>query len=466
MTDCAGKIYNLNDIHKFEIEHMKILLDVNSGSVHLIDDIVWDILEAMKNFEGNLGKSLSSLETKYAIDSLHTAQEEITELIEHGMLFSPDPYLGRYVPPAKPVLKSMCFNVAHDCNLRCTYCFASEGDFGGERLLMSEETGKRAIDYLMKNSGRRKHCEIDLFGGEPLMNLDVVKKLVSYGKRQGLKYGKEIKFTITTNAVTLNSDVQDYLNKEDICVVLSIDGRKETNDRVRIFPSGKGSYKIINKNIKEFLERRKNENYYVRGTYTGYNKDFFQDAQHLVEEGYDIISLEPVVAPPDSEYSLTEEDIPFLREQYLELARFYQQRKKEGRPFTFFHFNLDLNNGPCLPKRLTGCGAGHEYLVVTPEGDIYPCHQFVGREKYKLGNLATQEINMDLVREFQNAHVYHKPKCVTCWARFFCSGGCHANADAFSGNIYEPYQLGCELQKMRLECALWLQVMDAVSSIK
>lgn len=452
---------NVNDTHKFEIDGTKILLDVNSGSVHVIDDMMWGFHDALQKSEGNLNEAMLDFAGDFGQAQAEELKEEVLELIEEGKLFAADIFEGKYEPPEKPVLKSLCLNVSHDCNLRCAYCFAGSGHFGGERLLMPLEIGKKAIDYLMEHSGQRKHCEMDFFGGEPLMNINVVKELIAYGRKQEIKYGKQIKFTLTTNAVALNKETQDFLNRENISVVLSLDGRPEVNDRARKFPSGKGSYDFINANIKRFVESRQYQNYYVRGTYTGWNKDFFQDAEHMVEEGYDIISLEPVVTAEKDDYALSEKDLPKLREEYLKLAHYYRKRKKEGRPFNFFHFNLDLNHGPCLPKRLTGCGAGHEYMVVTPEGDFYPCHQFVGREEYKMGCLDSGITDDEIRRKFQRAHIYNKPRCMKCWARFYCSGGCHANADAFNHDIYQPYQLGCELQKIRLECAIWLQVVDA-----
>jgi uncharacterized protein len=451
---------NVRDTHKFDIDGTKILLDVNSGSIHVIDEVMWAFHEDLQKNGGNLDRTFLDLAGKYGEREAADLKEEVLELVARGLLFSADAYLGKYEPPRTPVLKSLCLNVAHDCNLRCAYCFASSGHFGGRRLLMPVETGKKAIDYLLEHSGSRKHCEMDFFGGEPLMNLDVVRELVAYGRKQEAKYGKKINFTLTTNAAALNAETEEFLNRENISTVLSLDGRPEVHDRVRKFPAGKGSYEAINANIKRFVESRKHQNYYVRGTYTGWNKDFFRDAVHLVEEGYDIISLEPVVAADGEDYALSEQDLPVLREEYIKLARYYRTKRQEGNPFTFFHFNLDLHHGPCLPKRLTGCGAGYEYLVVTPEGDLYPCHQFVGRPAYKMGNLDTGEIDMEMARKFQQAHIYNKPRCRECWARFYCSGGCHANADAFNQNIFEPYQLGCELQKIRLECAIWLQVVN------
>lgn len=456
--------YNINDTHKFQIDDIKILLDINSGSVHVIDDITWDIHDAMIKNGGNLEQALASLGNDYDAQALQDAKKDVLELAEQEMLFTSDEYRNQYRVPENPVLKSLCLHVSHDCNLRCMYCFASTGDFGGQRLLMSEEVGKKAIDFLIKNSGDRKHCEIDFFGGEPLMNLPIVKKLVDYAKEQGNKFGKILKLTLTTNAASLNEEVTEYLNQEEISVVLSIDGRPEVNDRARYFPNGKGSYEIINQNIKNFINSRNNDNYYVRGTFTGFNKDFSNDVKHLVEQGYGIVSVEPVVAADGEEYRLREEDLPALQEEYVKLAKYYYDMKQQGNPFTFFHFNLDLNHGPCLPKRLTGCGAGHEYMAVTPEGDLYPCHQFVGREEYKIGSLDVQELNEGLRKKFQQAHIYNKPQCSDCWARFYCSGGCHANAEAFHQDIYKPYELGCELEKTRVECAIWLQVKEALEN--
>lgn len=455
-----GLRINIKDTHKFEIDGTKILLDVNSGSIHVVDDMMWFFHDALAARDGQIDDALSDFQDKYGEAAKEDLKQEIKELIAEGVLFSSDAYQGKYEPSPNPILKSLCLNVSHDCNLRCAYCFASSGHFGGERLLMSADTGKRAIDYLLEHSGSRKHCEMDFFGGEPLMNIDVIKELVAYGREQGAKAGKEIRFTLTTNGVALNEETQDFLNRENISVVLSLDGRPEVNDRARKFPTGKGSYDIINSRFKRFVESRDKQNYYLRGTYTGWNKDFSQDAIYMVEQGYDIISLEPVVTPEDADYALTEKDLPQLRDEYVKLARYYRARKRAGKPFNFFHFNVDLQHGPCLPKRLSGCGAGYEYMVVTPEGDLYPCHQFVGREQYKMGNLDLKEIDREMGEKFQQAHIYNKPLCRECWARFYCSGGCHANADAFNQDILKPYELGCALQKIRLECAIWLQVID------
>jgi len=461
MTHLERDRYPIEDTHKFEIDGRRILLDVNSGSVHEIDRLTWDLLEAMDEHKGSLNAALAALAGHYDGEELAAAAGEIRQLAEEGSLFATDEYRDTFTPPAQPVLKSLCLNVSHDCNLRCAYCFAGTGDFGGGRLLMPAAVGRQAIDFLMTHSGNRRHCEIDFFGGEPLMNFPVIRELIEYGREQGRLFGKEIKFTVTTNGVLLTPEIGDYLNREGISVVLSLDGRPEVNDRVRRFPGGQGSYRVIGQNIKSFVQTRPEGNYYLRGTYTAFNRDFAADVRHLVEEGYKIVSLEPVVAGEETDYALRTEDLPALRREYLELARYYQAEGRAGRPFTFFHFNLELDHGPCLPKRLTGCGAGHEYMVITPDGEIYPCHQFVGREDYLLGRLGEPELNEGLRKEFQRAHIYNKAACRTCWARFYCSGGCHANAQAATGDLFQPYQLGCELQKMRLEAAIWLQVTEA-----
>lgn len=434
------------------------MLDVNSGAVHIFDELAWDILDVfgiLSNEEiiAKYSISKSSEEVREVID-------ELEQLKAEGLLFSEDSYdyTGITGDSFKPVVKSLCLNVSHDCNLNCKYCFAGSGHFGGERALMSLETGKKAIDFLIEMSGGRKHLEVDFFGGEPLMNLAVVKELVSYGREKAANADKEFKFTLTTNALLLNEEAKEFLNKENISVVLSLDGRPEVNDAMRLTAgAGSGSYKYIMPKISSFIESRGNENYFVRGTYTRNNLDFHKDVLHLADLGYKYISVEPVVGPPDEEWSFKEEDIEVLSEEYNSLVKEYLSRKESGNPFDFFHFNLDLNNGPCLPKRLSGCGAGFEYLAVTPEGDLYPCHQFVGREEYKLGNVKEGVQNFHVMRSFRDAHVYNKEKCKKCWAKFHCGGGCHANAEAANGNIMKPYSIGCELEKKRLECAIYIQ---------
>lgn len=442
-------------IHKFVIDNNYMVVDVNSGAVHVVDGITWDVLDLFNKLSAE--EIIEVLTDRYSKEEAIEVLTEISELVKEGLLFSEDKQQNEFVLPEKPIVKSLCLHVAHDCNLRCTYCFASTGHFGGQRTLMSAETGKQAIDFLIEQSGPRKHCEIDFFGGEPLLNWNVVKELVSYGKKQAAFRDKLIKFTLTTNGVLLKDDIIEFLNKENISVVLSLDGRPEINDRMRPFPNGKGCYEFILPKFKTFAESRDNENYYIRGTYTRYNLDFAADVEHLANLGFKHISVEPVVAPPTEVYAFRNDDIPVLKAQYETLANKYIERETNGTPYNFFHFNLDLEGGPCLPKRLSGCGAGHEYLAVDPEGNLYPCHQFVGREEFKLGDVKVGLTAPGIMKQFQAAHIYNKEKCLTCWAKFYCSGGCHANAEAANGTLLEPYEIGCELAKKRLECAIYVK---------
>ncbi|KNZ69752.1 radical SAM protein [Thermincola ferriacetica] len=453
-------------IHKFKFDDKKIVLDVNSGAVHVVDDVTWDVLDyyekyAEKDRETVRDLVLRNLSRHYKNEELLEVINEIEDLIEQGLLFSADSIPREYSLPENPVVKSLCLHVAHDCNLRCKYCFAGTGHFGGEKGLMPFEVGKAAIDFLVQSSQRRKHCEIDFFGGEPLLNMDVVKQIVHYGREQGAKHDKEFKFTLTTNAVRLDAEIINYLNDNDIAVVLSLDGRPEVNDRMRLTPAGKGSYHTITHKIKEMVQSRHNENYYVRGTFTRFNLDFAADVLHLVDDlGFKHVSVEPVVAGAENDYAFREEDLPVLFAEYEKLTRSYLEHYSNRNEFNFFHFNLELEHGPCLPKRLSGCGAGHEYLAVTPEGDLYPCHQFVGRREYRLGTVfdGIFEDRRHIMKQFQQAHIYNKQKCRECWAKFFCSGGCHANAHAFNGTLLEPYDIGCQLEKKRVECAIYIQV--------
>lgn len=447
-------------IHKFEIGGLKIVLDVNSGAVHILDGLAWDMLDDVQVL------SREEVAAKYQAccgrDEVLEVLDEINGLTKQGVLFSEDKYAPATGANSPPVVKSICLNVSHDCNLGCRYCFAGKGHFGGPRALMSYEVGCRAIDFLLESSAGRRHCELDFFGGEPLMNIETVKKLVTYGNSRAAQKSKEIKFTLTTNALLLNDKIIDFLNRENISVVLSLDGRPAVNDVMRPLAGGiKGSYEHIRPKITSLIESRNNENYFVRGTYTRENLDFSKDVLHLADLGYKYISVEPVVGAPAEEWSLREQDLPQLCQEYEDLVREYVSRLNSGKPFEFFHFNLDLNNGPCLPKRLSGCGAGHEYMAVTPEGDLFPCHQFVGRENFKLGTVWEGVINQVIVDEFRGAHVYNKTKCRSCWAKFHCGGGCHANAELANGNIVEPYSVGCELEKKRLECAVYVQVIKA-----
>lgn len=453
-------------IHEYKSHGYNIVLDVNSGSVHVVDDLVYDMIpEIEKDIEAGLsddeiavkeGGSLMDTDRKEAVS-------EILSLKNSGMLFSEDVYesaVDKFME-RETVVKAMCLHIAHACNLGCKYCFAGKGEYCGPAALMSYQVGKDALDYLVKNSGNRHNLEVDFFGGEPLMNWDVVKDLVAYGRSIEKEHNKRFRFTLTTNGTLLNDDILEFANKEMSNLVLSIDGRKEVHDNMRPFRDGRSSYDEILPKYKKAAESRDQMNYYVRGTYTHFNTDFAADVLHLADEGFQQISVEPVVAQPEEPYALTEEDIPVLLEQYDILADEMLKRRKEGRGFNFFHFMIDLEGGPCVYKRLSGCGAGCEYVSVTPWGDIYPCHQFVGQEDYKLGSIYDGIQKKDLQKKFHDCNVYSKPDCSNCFARYYCSGGCMANSQHFTGDIYGAYKVGCELQRKRIECAIMLKVAQA-----
>lgn len=446
-------------IHKFSMMGTNIVVDVNSGAVHVVDDISFDILDYYKNFTA--GEIKNKLAHKYNADEIDEALREIESLEAEGLLFYEDPY-KEYVSSMdrKSVVKALCLHISHDCNLRCKYCFASTGNFGGQRNMMSLEVGKKAIDFLISESGNRKNLEIDFFGGEPMMNFDVVKGIIEYARQKEKEHNKNFRFTLTTNGLLLNDENIKYINENMQNIVLSIDGRKEVNDRMRIRIDGSGCYDDILPKFKYVAESRNQDNYYVRGTFTRENMDFSNDVLHLADEGFRQISVEPVVAAKDSGYDLREEDLPRLFEEYEKLAYEYVKRRKEGNWFNFFHFMIDLTQGPCIVKRLTGCGSGHEYLAVTPEGDIYPCHQFVGNEKFKMGNVKEGVLNRDIQNYFKNSNVYTKKECDSCWAKFYCSGGCAANSYNFHKDINTVYKVGCELEKKRVECALWIKAQE------
>jgi len=443
-------------IHKFKIDDVRIVLDVNSGAVHVVDELVYAILDHYPS--KNTDQIIGLLNEKYCEEDIHNAIQEINCLKENDMLFCEDSYIkdSSFIN-RKPVVKALCLHVAHDCNIRCKYCFASQGDFKGDRNLMSEDIGKKALDFLIENSGNRRNLEVDFFGGEPLLNFEVVKKLVDYGRKREKETDKRFRFTITTNGVLLNDEIIEYINKNMENVVLSIDGRKEINDKMRYTVNGDGTYDIILPKIKKMVEARRDKSYYVRGTFTKHNIDFAEDVLHLADLGFKNTSVEPVVAEPGKDYELTSGDLPQIFQHYEDLAREIIHRENRGEGFNFFHFMIDLNQGPCVIKRLTGCGAGSEYLAITPEGDIYPCHQFVGNEDFMIGNVLTGLVNKELGKEFGNAHVYNKEKCRECWAKFYCSGGCHANAYNFNKDISIPYELGCEMEKKRIECSLYIK---------
>lgn len=442
-------------IHKFKQGDMYFVLDVNSGAVHVIDALVYDILDFYP--AESAVKTIASLKDKYQEESIREALEDIDYLIEHEMLFTNDQYVHSLeFQNRAPVIKAMCLHIAHDCNIRCAYCFASQGDFKGDRSFMSYEVGKAALDLLVRSSGSRRNLEVDFFGGEPLMNFEVVKKLVDYGRSLEEPFNKNFRFTITTNGVLLNDENMAYINENMDNVVLSIDGRKEVNDKMRYTIAGGGTYDIIVPKFKKLVEGRNGKSYYVRGTFTKHNLDFAKDVIHMADLGFKSTSVEPVVAKPTDAYALTEEDIKILNEQYDLLAETMVERFNTEKEFQFFHFALDLGQGPCVVKRLSGCGAGSEYLAITPEGDVFPCHQFVGNDHFKMGNVMAGILDFGLTSEFKNAHVYNKEKCRTCWAKFYCSGGCHANAYNFNDSIYKPYDLGCELEKKRIENSIYI----------
>lgn len=458
-------------IHQYKNNGYNIVMDVNSGSVHVVDDVAYEAIHLLEPLVGELETSirvpqaaretvLVTLEPIYGTEAVLEALEDIQELIQEEELYTKDVY-QTYVTDFKKretVVKALCLHIAHDCNLGCKYCFAEEGEYHGRRALMSFEVGKKALDFLIASSGKRRNLEVDFFGGEPLMNWDVVKQLVEYGRSQEKEHGKRFRFTLTTNGVLLNEEIMNFCNREMSNVVLSLDGRKEVNDRMRPTRNGKGSsYDIIVPKFQEFAKRRVGKDYYVRGTFTRNNLDFAQDVLHFADLGFDQISVEPVVSDQEEPYSIREEDLPQILKEYDKLALEYIKRRKEGRGFCFFHFMIDLEQGPCVAKRLSGCGSGTEYLAVTPWGDLYPCHQFVGQEEFLLGTVDTGVVNQAVRDEFKLCNVYAKEKCRDCFARFYCSGGCAANSNHFHGCITDTYEVGCEMQKKRIECAIMIK---------
>lgn len=443
-------------IHKFKQRDLNIVVDVNSGAIHVVDDIVYAVLDDYTQLPKD--DIISKLENRFDNSNINEAFEEIKMLEEAELLYASDDYIRDLdLDKNKPVIKAMCLHVAHDCNIRCAYCFASQGDFEGVRSIMNFETGKKALKFLAENSGSRRNLEVDFFGGEPLMNFEVVKQLVTYGRGLEKIHNKLFRFTLTTNGVLLDDDNIDYINDNMDNIVLSIDGRPEINDKMRYTINGKGTYDTIVPKLQKMVSKRGNKSYYVRGTFTKFNTDFAKDVIHLADLGFKQTSIEPVVAEPHHNYALDESDLEKIGQQYEELADVLVERKGTDKEFNFFHFNVDLTQGPCVIKRMSGCGAGAEYIAVTPEGDIYPCHQFVGNEDFKIGDLDKGIENKNLSIEFKNAHVYNKEECKTCWAKFYCSGGCHANAYNFNNDILKPYAVGCEMEKKRLECSLYIQ---------
>jgi uncharacterized protein len=454
-------------IHKYTLGGLYIVLDINSGGVHIVDKLTYDLLDYAKPpfAEKCPDEILAALEGQYDAQELKDCYDELRGLYEEKILFSPDDYekFAKFATSAP--IKAMCLHIAHDCNLRCAYCFASTGDFGTGRKLMPVETGKLAIDFLLEHSGDRENLELDFFGGEPLMNFDAVKEVVAYARSREAEYGKHFRFTITTNGMLLDDDKIDFINREMSNVVLSIDGRPEVNDRVRVTAGGKGCYDVILPKFKKLVDARdKNKDYYVRGTFTKYNLDFSEDVFSLYEAGFDQISVEPVVCESKYPYALTEAELPAVFAEYERLSERLLKQNREGKHFNFFHFMIDLDQGPCAIKRLRGCGCGNEYVAITPDGDIYPCHQFVGQENYKMGNLEEGTFNTEMKEFFARTHIYNKPKCRECWAKFYCSGGCNANNYLYEGNVLESHTLSCEMEKKRVECAIMLKAKEAVEN--
>ncbi len=456
-------------VHQYKLGGYNIVLDICSGAVHAVDEVAYDII-AM--FETNSREDiLAAMAEKYAgrtditAGDLTECYDQVVILKEQGKLFVPDnyePMAGKLKQKTAGVVKALCLHIAHTCNLNCSYCFASQGKYNGERAVMSFEVGKQALDFLVANSGSRRNLEVDFFGGEPLMNFQVVKDLVAYARSIEKEHNKNFRFTLTTNGMLVNDDVIDFANRECSNVVLSLDGRKEIHDRYRVDYAGKGSWERIVPKFQKFVEARGGKNYYMRGTFTHANPDFLKDIQQMLDLGFTELSMEPVVCAPGDPSELTEADKAIVMEQYEKLAELMLQRDKEGRPFTFYHYMIDLKGGPCIYKRISGCGSGTEYMAVTPWGDLYPCHQFVGDEKFRLGNIWDGVSNTAIQDEFMSCNVYSRPECRDCWAKLYCSGGCAANAYHSTGSVKGVYQYGCDLFRKRMECAIMVAVARAL----
>lgn len=454
-------------VHQYKLNGFNIVLDTCSGGVHVVDEVAYDMiaLYPQKSKEEIIAELLDKYKDYDDVteEELNLCYEDITGLIEAKQLYTPDTFedmAGTFKERSGNVIKALCLHVAHTCNLNCSYCFASQGKYHGDRALMSFEVGKRALDFLIENSGTRRNLEVDFFGGEPLMNWDVVKDLVKYARSIEKEHNKNFRFTLTTNGMLIDDDVIEFANKEMSNVVLSLDGRKEIHDLTRVDYAGNGSYDKIVPKFQKMVESRNGQNYYMRGTFTHANPDFTKDVFHMADLGFTELSMEPVVSAPDDPMALTKEDLEIVKEQYEILAKEMIKRKKEGRGFTFYHYMLDLTAGPCIYKRISGCGSGTEYMAVTPWGDLYPCHQFVGEESYKLGDIWNGVTNEALREDFRSCNAYARPECKDCWAKLYCSGGCAANAYHASGSIRGIYEPGCELFRKRIECAIMIQVAE------
>lgn len=454
-------------IHAYKMNGYNIILDQNSGCVHSVDDVAYDIITMYEDKSKDEIKAfiLDKYKDKEDVneEEIDFCFNDIDELIKDGRLFAKDTFedVAKEFKKRQGVVKAICLHVAHDCNLACKYCFAGKGEYDGPKGLMSFETGKRALDFLIEQSGTRKNLEVDFFGGEPLMNWEVCKKLVEYGREQEKIHNKNFRFTLTTNGLLINDDVIEFCNREMGNVVLSLDGRKATNDAMRVSRNGAGSYDLIIDKFKKFADSRNQENYYMRGTYTHNNLDFSKDIIHMADMGFKELSIEPVVCSPDEPYALKDGDLPILKEQYQILADEMLKRYRKGNGFTFYHYMIDLDAGPCIVKRVSGCGVGTEYLAVTPNGELYPCHQFVGDEKFLLGNIWDGITNKQVLEQFENCNVYSHKECKDCFAKLYCSGGCAANAYHTTGSVNGIYEFACELHRKRIECAIMLKVAEA-----
>ena len=454
-------------VHQYKLNGYNIVLDTCSGAIHVVDEVVYDMIELYQSQEEEV--IIHKMLDKYAHredvtkEELKLCMEDIRELVKQGKLFTEDTFgelAGTFKERSGNVVKALCLHVAHTCNLNCSYCFASQGNYHGDRALMSLEVGKRAIDYLIENSGTRRNLEVDFFGGEPLMNWEVVKEVVKYARSIEKEKNKNFRFTLTTNGVLIDDEVIEFSNKEMSNVVLSLDGRREIHDKTRVDYAGKGSYDVIVPKFKKLVEARGGKNYYIRGTFTHENPDFTKDVFHIADLGFTELSMEPVVCDDNDPMALTQEDIEIVKEEYEILAKEMIKRKKEGNPFTFYHYMIDLTEGPCIYKRISGCGSGTEYMAVTPWGDLYPCHQFVGEGAYKLGDIWQGVTETERREEFRGCNAYARKDCESCWAKLYCSGGCAANAYHASGSIKGIYESGCELFRKRIECAIMMKVAE------
>ena len=449
-------------IHQYKLGGYNVVLDVCSGAVHVVDDVAYDVIAMYENTDRDeIIEKLSKTYTEVEKSEIEECYEQIVELKNAGKLFAPDTFegmAGKLKEKTAGVVKALCMHIAHTCNLNCSYCFASQGKYHGDRAVMSFEVGKRALDFLIENSGTRRNLEVDFFGGEPLMNFDVVKKLVEYARSVEKQHNKNFRFTLTTNGMLIDDDVIDFANREMANVVLSLDGRKEVHDRYRVDYAGNGSWEKIVPKFQKLVEARGGKNYYMRGTFTHENPDFLEDIKVMLDLGFNELSMEPVVCAKGDPSELTAEDMEIVKKQYEDLAELMLKKDKEGKPFTFYHYMIDLTGGPCIYKRISGCGSGTEYMAVTPWGDLYPCHQFVGEEKFKLGDIWQGVTNKEIQGEFAACNVYAREECRDCWARLYCSGGCAANAYHATGSVKGIYESGCELFRKRMECAIMVAI--------